>query len=68
MTNLTEAIVEQAALNWLAGVGWQAAHRPDIALDTSGAERDNFGEVVLESRRRLAWLLEAPKQTGRIEQ
>ena len=68
MSPITEAIVEQAALNWLAGVAWQAAYGPDIALDTSGAERDNLGEVVLESRRRDALLLEASKQTGRIEQ
>ena len=68
MFTITVAVVEQAALSWFADLGWQAAHRPDIALDTSGAERDNLGEVELESRRRLAWLLEAPKQTGRIEQ
>ena len=31
MTTLTEAEVEQAALEWLSSLGWQAAHGPDIA-------------------------------------
>ena len=52
MTTLTEADVEEAALDWLAGLGWQTAHGPDIALDTPSAERDDCGEVVLERRLR----------------
>ena len=39
MTTLTEADVEAAALDWLASVGWEAAHGPDIAPDTPNAER-----------------------------
>ena len=31
MTTITEADVEQAALDWLVGLGWQVAHGPDIA-------------------------------------
>ena len=31
MITLTEADVEQAALEWLAGLGWQTAHGSDIA-------------------------------------
>ena len=31
MTILTEGDVEEAALAWLAGLGWQVAHGPDIA-------------------------------------
>ena len=54
MTTLTEADVEQAALDWLATVGWQAAHGPDIAPDTPGAERDGYGQVPLGSRLRKA--------------
>ena len=50
MTTLTEADVEQAALDWLAGVGWQVAHGPDIAPDTPNAERTDYGQVVLERR------------------
>ena len=54
MTTLTEADVEQAALEWLRDLGWQLAHGPDIAPDTSGAERDDYGQVVLERRLRDA--------------
>ena len=50
MTTLTEADVEQAALDWLAALGWQTAHGPDIAPDTPAAERGDYGQVVLESR------------------
>ena len=31
MTALTEAEVEQAALDWLTGLGWQFAHAQDVA-------------------------------------
>ena len=47
MTTITEADVEQAALDWLLGLGWQVAHGADIAPDTPGAERADYGEVVL---------------------
>ena len=50
MTTITEAVVEQAALNWLAGLGWQVAHGPDIAPEADNAERDDYGQVVLERR------------------
>ena len=49
MTALTEADVEQVALGWLSGLGWQVAHGPDIAPDTS-AERNDYGQLVLEQR------------------
>ena len=39
MTTITEADVEQVALAWLSGLGWQAAHGPDIAPDAPGAEQ-----------------------------
>ena len=45
MTTLTESTVEEAALGWLAGLGWSVAHGPDIAPDTPGAERADYGEV-----------------------
>ena len=54
MTTITEADVEQAALSWLAGLGWQVAHGPDTAPDTPGAERDNYGQAFLERRLRDA--------------
>ena len=52
MTTLTEADVEQAALDWLADQGWRVAHGPDIAPGASTAERDDYGQVVLERRLR----------------
>ena len=54
MTTLTESDVEQVALGWLANVGWQVSYGPDIAPDTTGAERIDFGEVVLAQRLRDA--------------
>ena len=54
MTTLTDSTVEEAALGWLAGLGWSVAHGPDIAPDTPGAERADYGEVVLERRLRDA--------------
>ena len=50
MTTITEAEVEQAALDWLKGLGWQVAHGPDIAPGTPNAERTDYGQVVLERR------------------
>lgn len=40
MTTLTEADVEQAALDRLSVLGWEVAHGPDIAPETPNAERD----------------------------
>ena len=57
MTTITEADVEQAALAWLSGLGWQVAHGPDIAPDAPHAERNDYSEVVLERRLRDALVL-----------
>ena len=54
MTALTESTVEDAALAWLENLGWSVAHGPDIAPDTPGAERGDYGAVVLERRLRDA--------------
>ena len=50
MTTLTEAEVEQAALEWLEGLGWAVAHGPEIAPGTPDAERDDYDQAVLERR------------------
>ena len=52
MTTITEAVVEEAALAWLADLGWSVVHGPDIAPNTPNAERDDYGEVVLGRRLR----------------
>ena len=54
MTTFTESIVEEATLEWLAGLGWQVAHGPDIAPGTPNAERSDYDLVVLERRLRDA--------------
>ena len=54
MTAINEAIVEEAAMEWLQEIGWQGAHGPDIAPDTLGAERSDYDQVILERRIRDA--------------
>ena len=54
MTAITESTVEEATLAWLEGLRWAATHGPDIAPDTPGSERTDYGEVVLERRLRGA--------------
>ena len=54
MTTLTEADVEAAALEWLAALGWQTAHGPDIGPGAPAEERADYGVVVLERRLRDA--------------
>ena len=54
MTTLIEADVEAAALEWLATLGWQTGHGLDIAPETPGAERADYGQVALERRLRDA--------------
>ena len=60
MTTFTESTVEDAALAWLESLGWNVAHGPDIAPDTPGAERGDYGAVVLERRLRDALALLNP--------
>ena len=54
MTTLTEADVEDAALEWLAARGWQTAPGPDIGPSGPNEERPDYGAVVLERRLRDA--------------
>ena len=50
MSTITEADVEQAALDWLQALGWNAAYGHDIAPDMPAAERSDYGQVVLKQR------------------
>ena len=54
MTTLSEADVEQAALDWLQATGWSVKHGPEIAPETPDAERSGYDQVVLEQRLRDA--------------
>ena len=47
---VTESVIEQAALAWLESLDWRIVHGPEIAPDTSSAERTNYGQVVLDQR------------------
>jgi type I restriction enzyme R subunit len=52
----TESVVEEAALEWLEGLGYTVLHGPEIAAGELAAERDDSGyrDVVLERRLKQA--------------
>jgi len=54
MNAFTESIVESAALAWLEAIGWVTKHGNEIAPGQLWAERDDYGQVVLEKRLRDA--------------
>ena len=54
MKGLSESTVESAALSWLSDTGWDLAHGPDIAPGAPGAERADYGDVILAQRLRNA--------------
>jgi type I restriction enzyme R subunit len=56
MSAFTESVVEEAALDWLAALGYSVLHGPDIAAGEPAAERNDSGyrDVVLEARLRSA--------------
>ena len=51
---ITEDTVEQAALEWLADIGFSVVNGSHIAPGEPDAERDSFGDVVLAERLRDA--------------
>jgi len=50
--HFTESIVEEAALAWLDGLGYSILYGPTIAPEEPLAEREHYGQVVLEGRLR----------------
>ncbi|MBM4287375.1 MAG: type I restriction endonuclease subunit R [Deltaproteobacteria bacterium] len=52
--SFVESEVEQAALAWLEGLGYAILSGPEIAPGGPQAEREDYGEVVLERRLRQA--------------
>src|SRR6266702_1396731 len=56
MSGFTESVVEEAALEWLAALGYSVLHGPDITAGEPAAERSDSGyrDVVLETRLRAA--------------
>ncbi|MEW6061679.1 MAG: type I restriction endonuclease subunit R [Bacteroidota bacterium] len=53
-TKFSESIVEQAALEWLEHLGYTILFGLDVAPGELQAERDNYRQVVLETRLRQA--------------
>ncbi len=54
MSTFAESTIEEAALAWLGGLGWEVLHGPEIAPGAAGAERGTYRDVVLERRLRDA--------------
>ena len=54
MTRVTESEVEDAALAWLAGLGYAVVHGPDIGPEGPAPERGSYDEVLLAGRLRKA--------------
>lgn len=54
MTLIAESHVEEAALGWLAELGYTVLHGPGIAPDGVSSERLHHGEVILRGRLRDA--------------
>jgi len=52
--SFTESTVEQAALAWLEALGYTILSGPEIAPGEPAAEREDYGQVILESRLRQA--------------
>ena len=54
MSHLSESDIEQAALAWLEVLGYTILSGPEIAPGEPAAEREDYEEVILESRLRQA--------------
>lgn len=54
MPGFAESHVEEAALEWLSGLGYDVLHGPDISPDGSSPERTSYGDVILIGRFREA--------------
>ena len=50
MSKFTESHVENAALEWLAGLGYTVAYGPDISPDGPSPERISYDQVFLTRR------------------
>ena len=50
MALVTESIIEDTALAWFEGLGYEIIHGPDITPGEPGAERDSYADTLLVSR------------------
>ena len=53
MSFIDEEDLENFSIEWFKDIGYQFAHGPDIAPDSTSPERDDFRKVVLEDRLRF---------------
>ena len=54
MVGFTESDVEDAALEWLSGLGYAVLHGPDISPEGLSSERTSYSQVLLTERLRKA--------------
>jgi type I restriction enzyme R subunit len=54
MSIFNESVVEDAALEYLRGLGYQTEFGPNLAPDSPNPERDSFGQIYLYERLREA--------------
>jgi len=52
INRITESTIEEAALAWLESLGYAVKYGPEIAPGEISAERQDYGQVVLEDRLR----------------
>ena len=50
LNTIYESDIEEVSLDWLTDLGYTVLHGPDIAPDTSNAERSTYKETVLTRR------------------
>ena len=55
MTSIDESVVEHAALEWFAELGYATLSGPALSPGEPGAERNSFSDVLLEGRLRAAF-------------
>ena len=54
IVTITESVVEEAAIDWFRGLGYQHLPGSDIACDGPHPERRNYAVVLLEESLRSA--------------
>jgi type I restriction enzyme R subunit len=56
MSNITESIIEQAALDWFKELGYSILNGPNIAPGELFSERASYSDVILKGRARTVLL------------
>ena len=61
MSFIDEEDLENFSIEWFKEIGYNFAHGPDIAPDSTSPERDDFRKVILENRLRSALIKNNPE-------